>query len=481
MKKRIGLLFFIGLIVLGLSACFGSDHVLTELEQQLEAFTVYEFTAVGSVLFLNTEHPEDASSFHHAVTGSRNRQNGQLRANVHYIDENESSLFETSVLQANRRTYIGFLPLLQHHIDTIYPQAELPTVETAFDAEAYLIYQQAALEHVPLDLLALVDRLKADTEVEISEGTFRFPLENEAVKQEVVEILVAPLSFLETLNALVSSETDISEQTVLEQIRQGDLSGMYLEMVVLFSEDGQSLTVWLTLHAAGFVTITVDVIYEQTGQWQVAVPEQTIEEAEFIETYQAYRAALARAVFMLESDITIIQNLPELRMVGHQLSTELLTDMTIEIGGQPFIVSVMEHASNTQTPIGVYSFSSAMNIFYTVLPAYFASETLALFVLDYLDTEDYDADEFFRTEMRTNAQDTAAVYALYFYDNLVGPTLHIYVLESIAGTEYALMLRIITLLDNLTNEAIATLNELGFYIGLDFQAMLAHAIEDLRR
>ena len=154
--------------------------------------------------------------------------------------------------------------------------------------------------------------------------------------------------------------------------------------------------------------------------------------------------------------------------------------MDMEIGDQIFQVSVMENASNTQTPLGIYSFTSAMNILYTTAPAYFASETLALFVLDYLDTADYDADEFFRTEMHINAQDTAAITALYFHDNLVGPTLHIYVLESVEGTDYALLLRVIVLLDNLLNETIAALNVLGFYIGFDFQNLLIRALGDLQ-
>ena len=476
MIKKMGLLLCALLLLLGFSACSSAEGALTALRQEVEAFPVFDFTAVGEIQFANPDTMPEGLQLRYGITGRRNRETSALDAMVHYTDEDGVSVFETHVLQSRNVRLLDFTPVLQHKIDQTYPEFTLPTVTEAFGADTYLIATNYIPSHIPVDLPSLIQMLERNEEFELDEGVFRFSLENDVLRAEVLEIVTAPFALLDYLFTLTREQ----HTSVMDVLQTGDLSEMHLELAVIFEEEGESFAAWITLEVPGFVTITADILVGKTSAWALTSPRNTITSDEFAEKYENYKAALARAIFLIESDITIIRNLPELQMVGHNLSTELLTVVDMEIGGQMFQVSVMENASNTQTPLGIYSFTSAMNILYTTVPAYFASETLALFVLDYLDTEDYDADEFFRTEMHINAQDTSAITALYFHDNLVGPALHIYVLESIEGTDYALLLRVIVLLDNLLNETIATLNVLGFYIGFDFQNLLIRALEDLQ-
>ena len=476
MKKKRKPLFWIGILVLGFAACSTPQGVLHTLEQDIKAFPVYEFTAVGEIHFQDPALLPEDMLHRYAVTGQRNREVGVLEGSIHFTDEYGLSLFETHIVQTDRESFANVTSMLQYYTDRMFFHTDLPTVADVFGTDTHLTGGNLLSNHVPLDLLSLVSTLQNQTEVEVEEGTFRFPLKGAPLQREVIQALTAPLSLLDT----VSAQTQLVDQSPVSILLEREFEVLYLEMVVIFAQDDAGFTVWLTLEMPGFATITADVIHEVVAEQSVLLPGQTITVEEFAEIYIQYREALDRAIFLIESQIVIIVDLPELRMVNHQLNTDLLTAMEMEIGGEHFYVSVMENASNTQAQLGIYSFSSAMNIFYTALPAYIASETLALFVLDYLDTGDYDADEFFRTEMHINAQDTAAVTALYFYDNLVGPTLHIYVLESIDGTDEALLLRIIVLLDSLTNEAVASLNQLGLHIGFDFQGIMVRAIGELR-
>ena len=475
MRKRIFALFIFCLILGLFAACSSPARQLNTFTQQLSNLESYSFTAVGELHLEDFE--DDDAPLRYFMEGTHT--NGQYTATLQYTTLEGYGLFDTSLFGTNGSTYVGFVPMLQHIMELRYSNlgtTPVADVAGAFGGHPYLSHPAFHFSHILTDLPQLVDSLGSNVirdGLTIYQGAYTLRFTGDHLDDATFIELLRPFSLIFEVEAIISNG-DIGSNLILSELLAGDRETYTLELVFTQDADG-SLTSWLTLTAPGLLTLTADVTYRALPTAPIAPPHHILEPAEMLSLLADYRAAQERAQFLAESGLEIVFDLPELHMVNHPLGTNLLVPFDIEIGGETFQVSVMANASNTTAPHAVFSTSSAMTVWYTTLEAHPASEAIALFILQDLDVEDFDAENFRRTAMRVNAHNTAAVTALYYDDNLVGRTLNIYVLQRIADTDQALMLSIVVILDNMTTQGRDVLDRLGFYIGLNLGEYLAIA------
>ena len=473
MRNRLsGILIFF--LILGLfSACSSPVDGLDALTERLSSMEGYAFTAGGEVRF---ESEAEAARFHapHRYVIEGARFSGDVFATLYYIDGEGRASSDVSLFYANGSAYVGFVPFFRQMVAERYPENILP-VENVLGSHLYFAHPGLSLSDFPLDFPALIAALPEQAlrqNLTYEAGAYEFFLTGDALNQDILSTISRPFELYADLYALVAPIDEMPEiGSILALLLAGDMAEYTLALTFAHDEEDDVFMAWLTLTVPGQMTITADVVYREIPRSAVTPPQNAIEMRDVQDLALAYREALERALFLRESGLEIIYDLPELHMVGHSLNTELLIPFDMEIGGRVFTVSVMEGANNSVANwprIAVFSVTPTMTITYTALAAHLASETMAPFVLQDLDVESFDAGNFQRTAMRINARDTAAVKALYYDDNFVGRTLHIYVLQNLDDSDYALFLSILVMLDNLAHHSLVVLEELGFLIGIDF-------------
>ncbi|MCL2563902.1 MAG: hypothetical protein FWE08_07700 [Oscillospiraceae bacterium] len=476
MYKRIGLLclFF---LTLGLfTACSSPARQLDNFAQQLSALEAYTFSAVGEITF-ESDTDTGALPLRYVMEGVRSSVTGQFIADIHYTDPAGRHLYDMSLFAEGGMTHVRFVPLFQRLMDIEYAEHGAASVSEAFGGSPYLAHPTLDVTTLLADLPALVSGLDAAVirdGLVSDEGGYTLRISGEHLDDATFAGLTRPFGLFFEVGALAGDA--VGPNTVLPPLLAGDRARYTLELT--FSQDGLDFHSHLTLTVPGLLTLTADVRYSAVNAAPVAPPTYIVDMDAFLYTVAAYHADMEIARLIDDYELEFIVDLPELHMVNHDLSTNLLENFEMEIGGKPFEVSVMSNAVTTASEVAVYSVSSAMTVFYMPLDARaLASDALISFILIDLDVEDLYAENFTRTDVHINAHNTAAVKALHFDDLLVGPALHIYVLQNIEGTDQALFLRVVVILDNMTTPGRQVLERLGFYIGLEFLDYLDWAAE----
>jgi len=471
MRKLIYVLLIFSLILGLFAACFSYTRQANELVQQLSQLETFTFTAEGELRFadgIDTGH----TPLRYVMEGTRSVGTGQLTATITYTDLAARPLFPLAIIETGGVAYAQFAPLFQYLMDLEYADYDANAVADAFGGSPYLALPSLDLTNLLLDIPALLDTLDADTlQDALTEDNDVYTLRLTGTtlsNAPSLGELTRPLGIFFELGALVG-DFDSSFMT----------SGAPYTLHLRFSHDEETdvFHTHLTLTAPGFLTLTASVTYRESKPVPILPPELTVDMAEIQSVMAEYHVDMERVAMIEGSDFEFDTDLPELHMVNHPLSTDLLEPFEMEIGGESFYVSVMADAVTTAMRSSVYSVSSAMTLHYTALEARAARETMIPFILTALDVEDIDAENFTRSVVRGNAHDTAAVTALHFDDNLVGRVLHLYVLQNIDGTDEALFLRVVVIMDHMTRQGREVLERLGFYIGLDFEGYLEWAEE----
>jgi len=474
--RRILSVFLIICLISGLfAACSQTVDELDLFVSDLAAMEHYSFTAVGEVTFYTV----GASQVPLQYMMQGTRTSGNTSATLYYTDAG-GRLPGLSLVYANRTSYLGFVPFVQGAMDQVYAIHGALDLESVFEDSGYLEYTAVSLEDFPLDFPVLAAGLGAGNRRQIlsNEGIHSLTVSGDQLHPGVLVALSDPFELLASLNTLAFPPSFAPEVSpVRSPLLAGELSEYTLDLTFTREEDANVFTVWITLTAPGLMTITADVVYREASASAIAPPQDAVDLATFQAGMYAFHEMQAREIFLIESGFDFIYDLPELQMVGHDSESDLLIPFYMEIGGESVAVSLMEGASNTATEVSVFSFTPSMSLSYTTLDAHSASLTMALHVLQTLDLDAFDAENFQRTAMRLNAHNTAAVNALYYDDLHVGRTLHIYVLQNLEDSDYALFLSVVVMIDNLSFHAVAVLDELGFLIGIDFMEYVTRAAE----
>jgi len=468
--------FLIFVLSLGLfAACSSSSGPLDALLDQLAEMEGYVFVAVGEVSFAEDVHAPDMP-LRYQVHGTR--MSGQdLSAAITYIDAYDNQLPDVSLARTNGTNYVDFVPLFQHVMDQTYAPYIVLSVSNSFDGAPSLLDPAIGLDHLPInfpDLIHALDEQHVRERLSYNAGLYTLILSGDQLTPYVLSILTQPFALYSDLYAHASGSEEVSLDPMLQVLLTGEMSAYTLELTFVMDEEEQEFTIWLTLEAPDLMTITADVTYLETTHSPASLPEFYIDVPTMQTLLAEYRDAQAQAILLERHELAVIFDLPELHMTNHD-ETDLLAPFDMEVGDEIYTVSVMVGASNTAAHGFVHSFTPGMTLLYTTLYASSASTTMAPFVLEDLGLDPYDGENFQRTALRVNAHDTAAVKALFFDDNLVGRTLHIYVLQSIYGSDYALFLAVTVMLDHFTAHAYAVLDELGFLIGIDLLEYVALA------
>lgn len=504
MRKKISL--FLGLcLILGLfTACAPTpSEELTTLIEKFSALDDHTFIAEGKLtLPANLEDAESAPTpARYVIEGRRSVRTGQFAADIQYIDASDMHLYDLSLLTADGTSYVSFVPLLQHMFDHRY-QYPYDMTEP-FDGDPYLTHPDLDLSDMLVDILALLHdlrRLDVDEYLTVSGEMYAFSLTGEQAGRDALARIVRPFTLICELTVLIEEkaeeespdesydeegetdelplpEDEESErsETILDTLFTGDLAAYHLDLTLTYDEEDGTYTVWLTLTTPQNITITSDVTYQRVPVPPILSPHAAFEIGEIQAILSDYQAAQARARFLANSGLVIVHDLPELHMVDHQLSSTALEPHEMTIGGASHHVSVLAAGDNTENAFTgtIFSFAPAMSFFYTCLDAFYASETMALFVMEELDIEHFYGENHQRTPMRINAHDTAAAMALVYDDYFLDRTINIYVLQAIPDTDKALFLWIVIFPDMVSNAERDALADLGFYIGLDFLEYLA--------
>ena len=481
MRKRICTLVVFCLSLGLFAACTSSSPArpLDTFVEQLSGLETYTFTAVGALTFENGLDTGDLP-LRYSMEGTRSAETGQFSATLHYTDQAGMQLYDMSFLEDSNVTYVRFIPIFQYLMDIEYAEFGAASVTTVFGSRSHLIHPTLDLSNLLTDFPALIRSLDAET-IEAGfaadQGGYTLRFTGEYLHTAAFAGLLRPFDLffdMQTL-ALSTSET-AGRDMLLSPFLTGDREQYTLDIAFARDADAGSFTIWLTLSAPGILTLTADVLYQAADVPPLTPPHDALGVTEVQSLLADYRMAQTRD----QSGLEIVYDLPELHMVNHHLGTDILEQFDMEIGDQTFQVSIIANANNTTTSMEdqylIFSyFPGIMTILYTTLDARSASTAMVPLVLRYISIEDLDAENFHRTPMRVNAHDTAAVTALFYDDNLMGRTLNIYVLQNIAGTDQALSLVIVVILDNMTPQGRQILDRLGFYIGIDFQAYLALA------
>ncbi|MCL2828488.1 MAG: hypothetical protein FWD99_07110 [Oscillospiraceae bacterium] len=501
MRKKISLFWGLCLILGLFSACIPTpSEELTALIEKFSALDDYTFTAEGELTF-PAEFEAGAAHLptRYVMEGRRAARTGQFAADIQYIDGIDTRLYDLSLLETSGATYTSFAPIFQYVLDHEFP--DYYVLADAFDGNPYLVRPALDLSDLLVDIPALlreVSRLNVDEYLTAAGGFYAFSLTGEQAGREALTQMIRPFVLAADLTNLTTKEpetdgenaaeyeedidediADVEEpeaqETILDTLFTGPLSEYHLELTLTYDEENETYTVWLTLTTPNNITVTSDVTYKRTPVPPVLPPYGALEIAEIQEILSDYRAAQARARFLADSGLIIVHDLPELHMVDHQLSSSALESHEMVIDGSTYNVSILAAGDNTENVITgiVSSFAPAMSFLYICLDAFYASETMALFVLDAMDIEHFSGENHKHTPMRINAHDTAAAMALVYDDYFLDRTIHIYVLQAIADTDRALFLWIVIFPDMISNAERDALGDLGFYIGLDFLEYLA--------
>ena len=474
MRKCLSI-FLIFVLLLGLFSACSAPNPLADLLDQLSEMEGYVFTAVGEVRFTSSASVSDELPRRYEIQGTRSAA-GALSGTITYADAEGIQFADVSLVHTNGSNYAGFLPLFQHLMDQIYaPYTTLPLRDTftgapEFTGSPYLTDPALRFENLPIDFPALIssldNRYVQEALMTDDSGLYSLSLSGDQLSPHVLTAVAAPFTLYSDL--LTHGLQDEVSDPVLEALLLGDRSTYTLELAFTMDEEGNVFTMWLTLQAPNLMTITADATYRAHPSVALAPPYLVFDIDLFHTLLADYHEIQALLVLLERHDLEVIYDLPELHMTMHE-ATDLLIPFYLEVGesDEIYSVSVMYGASNTSANGFVHSFTPAMSLLYTTLDTSSASATMAPFVLEDLGLDAYDAENFERTAMRVNAHDTAAVKALYFDDNLVGRTLHIYVLQNIDDSDSAIFLAVTIMLDHFTAHAYAVLEELGFLIGID--------------
>ena len=484
MHKKIVSLFAFFMLAGAFAACSSPVSPLNSFTTTLGEMEDFHFTAVGSVSFEGAS-PSATLPTQYAMSGMRFGTD-HLANTLHWSNASGGALFDLSSFLIEQTAYVDFIPLYRHLLASKYDFENLdliPTLEDSFGGSPYLLSSQLynILSHFPIvlpDFVALMKNQAPNGTLEIIDGVHTLHLQEGADARALIHSLTAPFGLLSYLTAAAGLGENPVETYILTPLLEGDINTYTLELVVYPQAETGDYIVWLTLHAPGLMTLTADITYHPQAPTTIYLPYHTMEEAQMIHTFATHREEVARVYFLIRSELKIVQDLPELHMVNHRLEPPFLIPFPMEIGGVVYDVSIMAEANNTATDLAVYSSTAAMTILYTALPAHAASHTMAPFVFEYFDIDEYDAYNYTRTAMRINAHDTAAVKGLFLDDNFVGRTLHIFVLQRLEDSDYALFLGIMVMLDNINQHTLTVLEQLGFHIGIDFSYYLQLAQGD---
>jgi len=467
MRKCLSI-FLIFTLLLGLLSACSTPNPLADLTRQLSEMEDYVFTAVGEVTFVSDFPVSHSFPHRYEMQGTR-RADGGFSATLVYADADGEAIADVSLIHANNSNYVGFLPLFQHIMDQTYTPHRILPLSDSFEGTPYLIDPALRLDNFPIDFPALMASLNnryVQEMLSYYDGNYSLVLSGNQLSPHVLSVVAEPFVLYSDLliHSLPADAT--TSDPVFTSLLSGDLSIYTLELMFTMDEETGVFTMWLTLYAPGLMTITADVIYQAQTPVPTSPPAYVVDVSTLHALMAEHRAAQWLSILLEIHDLDVIYDLPELHMTMHE-ATDLLIPFDMEVGEEVYSVSVMYGASNTSSNGFVHSFTPAMNLLYTTLDASSASATMAPFVLEDLGLDAYDAENFERTAMRVNAQDTAAVKALHFDDNLVGRTLHIYVLQNIDDSNCAIFLAVTIMLDHFTAHAYAVLEELGFLIGID--------------
>jgi len=428
----------------------------------------YTFVAVGEVSFAEGAAPASDMHLRYQLHGSR--MGGQdTHATITYMDAHDNQLPGVTLVHVNEANYVGFMPLFQHVMDQTYAPFTVLPLSDYFDGSPYLHDPTIGLNDLPINFPALIRSLDEEYILEglsYNAGLHTLTLSGDQFSPYILTALTQPFALYAALSAHTAGSEAGSSDLVLDALLSGDLSTYTLELTFTMDEEENEFTMWLTLDAPGLMTITADVTYLATVHTSISLPEFYVDVPTMQTLLAEYRDAQALAILLEKHELEVIYDLPELHMTNHE-ETDLLVPFDMEVGDEAYSVSVMVGATNTAAHGFVHSFTPGLTLLYTTLDASSASATMAPFVLEDLGLDAYDGENFQRTALRVNAHDTAAIKALYFDDNLVGRTLHIYVLQRIDDSDYALFLAVTLMLDHFTPHAYAVLDELGFLIGID--------------
>jgi len=472
MRKCLSI-FLIFVLLLGLLSACSSPNPLADLMHQLSEMEGTVFTAVGEVTFADGIPVSHGLPHRYEIQGTRTAA-GDLSAMIAYADAEGDSIVDIPLIHTDSANYIGFIPLFQRIMDQTYaPYTILPLRDTfaigppESTDPPYLTDPALRLENLPIDFPALISSLDnryVQEALTYYTGHYSLSLSGDQLSPHVLAVVAAPFALYSDLLAHV--DEDARSDSVFTSLLSGNISTYTLELMFMMDEEASEFTMWLTLYAPELMTITADVIYQERPPISLAPPDLVFD-VETLHTFLTYyRDAQALLVLLERHGLEVIPDLPELHMTMHE-ATDLLVPFDMEIGEEIYSVSVMVGASNTSANGFVHSFTPAMSLLYTTLDTSSASATMAPFVLEDLGLDAYDAENFERTAMRVNAHDTAAVKALYFDDNLVGRTLHIYVLQNLDESDCAIFLAVTIMIDHFTAHAYAVLEELGFLIGIN--------------
>lgn len=443
------------------------------LLQELGNLSSYAFTAVGTISFEGDAPPIYMPSGF-AMEGTHAVHTEQFSAALQYLDIAGRPMYHANLLEMDSGAYISFVPMFQQMMDMAYIEHGAGSVAELFKGSApYLIYTDAVFSTLLPDVPALVASLDQEMVQEAlitDQDIFSLTVPNAPLSIQQLAAFAGPLELLAELQMIASYGLDTDR---LFSLPLRVPTSQTLELTLTRDKELGTFTSWLTLIFPGEMTITVDVTYQALQVDPIATPDHVVDVAQLQEFMQEFHTAQARRIFVDDNIEEVMRDLPELHLVNHRLDdeAELLEHYDIEVAEQVFQVSVMSGTTATSTEDTIFSWAPSLSIFYKTLPAYDnASERMAPFILDDLDPEqDHDASNFHQTPMRTNAQDTTAVTGLFFDDNLVGRTIHIYILQNLEGTDMALFLRMVVILENMTDHGHDVLEQLGLLIGLDLQ------------
>lgn len=487
-KSRILKLLIFCVAAVFFAACTVSPDEFLAHVDTLATWQQHSFTAVGTVSFAvensaadtyETEEPASVAPFlRYAMTGVRCAESGRIEAQLYYFDGEDMPRYDMALLHDNAQSYVTFTPLLQHVLSAAQ---EDTAAADLFSSNAYLAHPTLDPSSLFVDLpglIAAVEPAVLRRQLRSGDDIFELTLTGEQFPHETATRIVYPFLAANAMRPLVFDGYRASTAQFAPFYR-GDPSDLVLALTLAYNTANASYTLWLTLTAPEIGQVTMDITYQTADEPEIAIPPDALTPPEIHETFAAYLHAREREQFLHDSAIEFDFDLPEVHLTSHQLEEEsFLIPYEIEIGGETHVISLITDAINTSTDDMVYSIRPGLSLVYAVLESDAASVNMAIYSLIYLDEAGIDGINYQRTPMRVNAHDTAAVMALIYDDNHMGRALHIYVLQNIADSDYALFLSIPILLEYLTIGEQAVLEELGFHIGLDFLEFLTLAAED---
>ena len=465
----------------GCTASSPEDEVYSLLEQ-FSAMEGYTFSATGEAAYEGAaESNVHLPPLRYVMNGVHVRASERFSAEIRYADAAGEPMYDIMLLQTGGMAYFTFTPFFQYVFTQEYGRGYSMT--EAFDGDPFLILPtEDFIEFLPdipalfrvlddLDEEELEETLRVDEET----GSYALSLAGDQIDQTVLLSLTRPFSLHSTLRPLALEEGAHQEPDIFEPLVSGNMTQYSLDVV--FDHDAETgiFTVELTLRAPGLVTIRTEIVYQAAVFPPITSPQNAMEIEEMREILGEYRAAYERARFLEESGLEIIFDLPELHMLDPQLNTDHLELHEIDVNGGTRSVPVLARGHTTEHGGRINSFSWSMVLSYSVIEAFYASETMAMFALQELSVEGFDVEEYQRLPMRVNARDTAAVKALVLYDNHVGPVLVIYVLQTVEDTAQAVFLDIVIMLERINDHDRTVLDRLGFNIGVDLMEYLSKA------